>query len=98
MILEQAPEVGGETPATVPTDGQIPLALSAKTEPALTEAAERLITHIEASPDTDPTDLAYSLLTTRSSFEHRAVALGQDRDELLASLRPSPTEPQAPTS
>ena len=48
--------------------------------------AERLAAHIEAAPDLDPTDLAYSLITTRSAFEHRAVALGSDREELLASL------------
>ncbi|HEX6688663.1 MAG TPA: acyltransferase domain-containing protein, partial [Solirubrobacterales bacterium] len=29
---------------------------------------------------------AYSLLATRSAFEHRAVVLGSDREELLASL------------
>ena len=86
VILEQAPEAEGEATATEPIDGPVPLALSAKTEPALTDAAERLITHIEASPDTDPTDLAYSLITTRSSFEHRAIALGGNREELLTSL------------
>src|SRR6188472_3250585 len=90
VILEEAPpapaEEGTDAPEAKPLDGQIPLALSAKAEPALAEAAERLRSHLEANPDLDPTDVAYSLLTTRSAMEHRAVALGSDRDELLASL------------
>ena len=31
-------------------------------------------------------DVGWSLATTRSVFEHRAVVLGEDRDELLAGL------------
>ena len=91
VILEEAPEPSpAEALTTQPLAGPIPLALSAKAEPALAEAAERLATHIEANPNLDPTDLAYSLATTRSAFEHRAVALGADREELLASLAALP--------
>jgi pimaricinolide synthase PimS1 len=96
VILEEAPAVepsaeegsedGGEAPAAQPLAGPIPLVLSAKTEPALTEAAERLATHLQEHCDLDPTDVAFSLATTRSAFEHRAVVLGADREELLASL------------
>ncbi|HEX6687767.1 MAG TPA: type I polyketide synthase, partial [Solirubrobacterales bacterium] len=98
VILEQAPAVaagaeesskdghGGGASATEPLPGPIPLALSAKAEPALAEAAERLAAHLQADPDLDPTDVAYSLLATRSAFEQRAVVLGSDREELLASL------------
>ncbi|HEX6688114.1 MAG TPA: type I polyketide synthase, partial [Solirubrobacterales bacterium] len=98
VILEEAPEVeagatesskdghGGGASATRPLPGPIPLALSAKAEPALAEVAERLATHLTDNPDLDPTDVAYSLLATRSAFEHRAVVLGSDRDELLAAL------------
>jgi polyene macrolide polyketide synthase len=86
-VAVEAPELdGAKTPSTRPLGGPIPLALSAKAEPALAQAAERLTAHLTDNPDLDPTDVAYSLTTTRSSFEHRAVALGGDRDELLASL------------
>ena len=86
VILEEAP--GGEVAAEerAPLQGPIPLTLSAKAEPALAEAAERLVAHITQNPELDPTDIAYSLATTRSAFEHRAVALGENRKELLASL------------
>ncbi|MGC1853496.1 MAG: SDR family NAD(P)-dependent oxidoreductase, partial [Solirubrobacterales bacterium] len=101
VILEEAPEGEvAETEPAQPLAGPIPLVLSAKAEPALAEAAERLAAHIEENPDLDPTDLAYSLATTRSSFEHRAVALGADREELLVGLealaeRPSGVPSQA---
>jgi acyl transferase domain-containing protein/NAD(P)-dependent dehydrogenase (short-subunit alcohol dehydrogenase family)/acyl carrier protein len=92
VILEEAPAAspdkdGGEAPDAKPLDGPVPLALSAKVEPALADAAGRLATHLTENPDLDPTDVAYSLLTTRSAMEHRAVALGADREELLASLK-----------
>ncbi|HEX6688118.1 MAG TPA: type I polyketide synthase, partial [Solirubrobacterales bacterium] len=98
VILEEAPavEAGAGEPskdghrggasATRPLPGPIPLALSAKAEPALPEVAERLAGHLTDNPDLDLTDVAYSLLATRSAFEHRAVVLGSDREELLASL------------
>ncbi|HSS03783.1 MAG TPA: SDR family NAD(P)-dependent oxidoreductase, partial [Solirubrobacterales bacterium] len=81
----EAPEQthdGGQAPLPTP----VPLVLSAKTEPALREAASSLSSHLGANPDLRPTDLAYSLITTRPSFEHRAVALGADRDELQSAL------------
>ncbi len=97
VILEEAPDLeplpgesgeveGGEAPAAQPLGTLIPLALSAKTEPALAEMAERLVAQLKDNPGLDPTDVAFSLTTTRSIFEHRAVALGADREELLTSL------------
>ncbi len=97
VILEEAPDLeplpgesgeveGGEAPAAQPLGTLIPLALSAKTEPALAEMAERLAAQLKDNPGLDPTDVAFSLTTTRSTFEHRAVALGADREELLTSL------------
>jgi acyl transferase domain-containing protein/acyl carrier protein len=85
VILEEAPAI--EMSATRPLSGPIPFVLSAKAEPALAAAAERLVAHIEDNAGLDPTDLAHSLATTRSSLEHRAVALASDREELLEALR-----------
>jgi pimaricinolide synthase PimS1 len=89
VVLEEAPPVEtaesqGEGTPVLPKP--IPLPLSAKTEPALNEMAANLASHLRENPDLDPADVAFSLATTRSAFEHRAVALGKDREELLDSL------------
>src|SRR5260221_4098557 len=60
--------------------------ISAKAEPALAQDAERLAAHLQDNPELDPTDVAHSLATTRSAFEHPAVVLGSNREELLAAL------------
>jgi pimaricinolide synthase PimS1 len=66
--------------------GPIPLLLSAGVEPALAAQAERLAAHLRAEPELDLVDVAFSLATTRAALEHRAVALGSSREELLAGL------------
>ena len=43
-------------------------------------------THLEAHPDQDLADTAFSLTTARSAFEHRAVAVATEPDELYGSL------------
>ncbi|MFJ5156009.1 SDR family NAD(P)-dependent oxidoreductase, partial [Streptomyces sp. NPDC088353] len=63
-----------------------PWPLSAKTPEALRDQAARLLAHVEAHPETRPDDIAYSLLTSRSIFDHRAVVLGADRTEALRAL------------
>ncbi|CAM5551959.1 Polyketide synthase OS=Streptomyces antimycoticus OX=68175 GN=SANT12839_037360 PE=4 SV=1 [Streptomyces antimycoticus] len=60
--------------------------LSAKGEDALRAQAERLRAHLEADTALGPVDVAYSLATTRSALEHRAVVLGPEPDRLLAGL------------
>ena len=97
VILEEAPElvpVGdreeGEGSGASSRQGPaapVPLVLSAKTEPALAKVAERLVARLEASPELDMTDVAYSLVTTRAALGHRAAVFGSDRDELLDGLR-----------
>ena len=95
LILEGAPEPVGEGASGASGEGapseaaplpQIPLALSAKGAEALAAQAERLLAHIHSNPELSLTDLAYSLATTRSAFEHRAVVVGGEREELLESL------------
>ncbi len=99
LILEEAPEPAAATaqgvgdpaedsaasskqPLPIPT----PLPLSAKTEPALAEAAARLATHLRDNPELEPIDVAYSLATTRSAFEQRALVIGTERSELINAL------------
>ena len=52
----------------------------------LAAQAGRLREFVTARPDLDPADVAWSLATTRSAFEHRAVITGAGRDELAAGL------------
>src|SRR4029077_4354350 len=66
--------------------GPIPFVLSAKTPEALKASAARLVEHLEENPDLEPQDVAHSLIETRAQLEQRAVAIGSDREELLASL------------
>ncbi len=63
-----------------------PLALSAKTAPALRAQARRLAAHLGSNPELDPIDVAYSLATTRDTFEHRGVVLGGGHEELISGL------------
>jgi acyl transferase domain-containing protein len=86
VILEQAPaELATVNPAPK-LHSAMPWVLSAKSASALAEQAARLQRFGEQRTDVDPTDVGYSLVATRASFEHRAVAVGADRDELLSGL------------
>ncbi|WSG17824.1 acyltransferase domain-containing protein [Nonomuraea sp. NBC_01738] len=60
--------------------------LSARGEDALREQAERLLSHLRAHPGTELADVAHTLTTSRAALDHRAVALGATREDLLAAL------------
>jgi len=88
VILEEAPadEPVVEPERDDPPLDAVPFLLSAKSEEALSAQAGRLRSHLEASPDLDPTDIAFSLATARAALPHRAAAIGADREELLRGL------------
>ncbi|MFI1801954.1 type I polyketide synthase, partial [Streptomyces sp. NPDC020379] len=85
VILEQAPEL--DVPAAVPVDSLsvVPWVVSAKSEAALRGQAERLLS-LTRDETVAPVDVAFSLATTRSVFEHRAVVLAADRSGFEAGL------------
>ncbi len=70
----------------VRTDGPVAWVLSAHTRAALRERAARLHTHVNADPGLHPADIGLSLVQGSSRFAERAVVVGADRDELLATL------------
>ncbi|MGW2332243.1 type I polyketide synthase, partial [Streptomyces sp. NPDC001700] len=86
VVVEQAPEE--PSPKTERAElPAVPWLLSGHGETALRAQAERLRSFIETS-DTDllPTDVGWSLATTRATLTHRAVVIGTNRDELLSGL------------
>ncbi|MET9730404.1 SDR family NAD(P)-dependent oxidoreductase [Streptomyces sp. NPDC006458] len=84
LIIEEAPprDVPERVPATVPVPA-LPWVLSGRTSAALAEQAQNLIPLVA---ERDPLDMALSLATTRTAFEHRAALVGADRDALLRGL------------
>ncbi|MDH2430878.1 type I polyketide synthase, partial [Sphaerisporangium sp. TRM90804] len=90
------PEAGDSaaTPAAAASLPVVPWVLSAKTAGALRAQAERLLAHVRATgeasegpgPVGDVLDVGYSLATGRATWNHRAVVVGADREELLAAL------------
>ncbi|MFF2196561.1 type I polyketide synthase, partial [Streptomyces sp. NPDC058157] len=87
-ILEQGPGAAGR-PDPDPDGAAVPLpwVVSARTEPALKAQISALRDHLAERPAAVALDVAYSLLTGRTAFEHRAVVLGADREELTEGLR-----------
>jgi acyl transferase domain-containing protein len=60
--------------------------VSGRSAAGLRAQAERLSEFVAARPDADLVDVGWSLATTRSAFEHRAVVTGAGRAELAAGL------------
>ena len=79
---------GSDQPAGLPVlaPGVVAWVVSGRTASALRTQAGRLAAYIAAGPDLDPMDVGWSLVTTRSAFEHRAVVTGTGREQLLAGL------------
>ncbi|MGA2164864.1 MAG: SDR family NAD(P)-dependent oxidoreductase, partial [Solirubrobacteraceae bacterium] len=95
LILEEAPEpavsgVKTDAPALPATDremlaGALPWVLSGRGADGLGAQARRLGEFLGAHPDLDPADIATSL-AARPRLEHRAVVVGEDREQLLEGV------------
>ena len=72
----------------------VPLIVSARDAGGLRGQAERLSSHLSATPAQEAVDVGFSL-TKRSLFDHRAVALGAEPRELLGQLEAIADESQA---
>ncbi|MDT0574324.1 type I polyketide synthase [Streptomyces sp. DSM 3412] len=86
VIVEQAP-VGESVvePGVVP-EVAVPWVVSGKSAEALAGQAERLAETVSGA-DVSAAGVGWSLVSGRSVFRHRAVAVGQDVDGLLAGVR-----------
>jgi polyketide synthase 12 len=94
VVIESAPPESAPPTSAPPTsDGVearhgvpvVPWVVSAKSASALGAQAARLAEYVGADPGLDVADVGWSL-AGRSTFEHRAVVVGGDRDRLLAGL------------
>ncbi|WP_418953451.1 type I polyketide synthase [Streptomyces cinnabarinus] len=86
VILEEAPSEGSDPlvvpgPEGLPASPFVPWLMSGRTAEALAGQAGRL-----AGVSGDPVDVGWSLWSSRTALEHRAVVWGREAAELTAGL------------
>ncbi|MFG2044496.1 beta-ketoacyl synthase N-terminal-like domain-containing protein [Dactylosporangium sp. NPDC048998] len=86
VVLEYVPEQTPELATERPEPTLVPLALSAKSPDALRGQAGRLRAYLVDHPGVKLVDVAHSLVTTRATFDRRAIVVAADRDEAVADL------------
>nr|WP_317891442.1 SDR family NAD(P)-dependent oxidoreductase [Saccharopolyspora pogona] len=90
LILEQPPsepaEIDRSNRRVTAHPAVIPWMLSARSLTALQAQAAALQGRLDRVPGASPLDLGYSLATTRSVLDERAVVWGADRETLLSRL------------
>ncbi|MCV6971317.1 type I polyketide synthase [Mycobacterium bohemicum] len=98
VIVEEAPPEDESDQSTAPPSRDsapvVPWVVSARSADALSAQAARLLAHLDAGSDV--VDVGWSLATTRSVFEHRAVVVGAERDRLTAGLAELASGEQGP--
>ncbi|MFC0533991.1 acyltransferase domain-containing protein, partial [Phytohabitans kaempferiae] len=85
VIVEEAPEAAEPAGSSL-SGGLVPWVVSGKCAAALRAQASRLLEFVAGRGELDPVEVGWSLATTRSTFEHRAVVVGTDRDDLMRGL------------
>ncbi|WP_394823560.1 type I polyketide synthase [Pendulispora albinea] len=93
VVLEEAPP---RRPTSASRPWQI-LVVSARTDSALETATQGLLANLEAHPDTDLSDIAYTLQVGRQRFAHRRFVLCRDTADAVRALR-EPGRPRVRTS
>ncbi|MFD0690921.1 type I polyketide synthase [Actinomadura fibrosa] len=102
LIVEEAPEPESEPESEPEADsgrgaaagaGVVPWVVSARSEEALRAQAQRLSEHVAAHAELSPADVGWSLVRSRSVFEHRAVVVGGDPGPGLAALASGQVHP-----
>ncbi|HWO66079.1 MAG TPA: type I polyketide synthase, partial [Umezawaea sp.] len=84
LILEEAPAVRPKKVerASVPL---VPVVVSGKTSEALREQAANLAAYLH-DENTELVDVGYSSVATRATFDHRAVVVAEDWNDLIEGL------------
>jgi acyl transferase domain-containing protein len=99
VIIEEAPAVEAEAEAEtsgdesgdvaalkVLTGGTTAWLVSGRSAAGLSAQASQLAAFVDTTNALDPADVGWSLATTRSAFEHRAVVIGSTCEELIAGV------------
>ncbi|WP_330276270.1 SDR family NAD(P)-dependent oxidoreductase [Lentzea sp. NBC_00516] len=84
LVVEEAPEPGR---LEHPAQDEWLVVVSAQDEATLRTHVERVIDHVDARPDLDLGNIAYSLATGRRHENLRLAVVAGDRDEWLGALR-----------
>ena len=84
VVLEESPVV----PVAESDGDRMPhlLTLSAKTEDALVELAERYLEYLETHPEVSPADICFTANAGRAHFEHRFAAIAESVERLRQQL------------
>ncbi|MFP8888101.1 ketoacyl-synthetase C-terminal extension domain-containing protein, partial [Streptomyces mangrovi] len=85
-VLEEAPPVESDEEQSTRPGAVVPWVISARTAGALRAQARQLREYVDQRPELGIAEVAHALATTRSAFEHRAVAVGGNTVELLKAL------------
>ncbi|WP_227371224.1 type I polyketide synthase, partial [Mycobacterium fragae] len=85
VIIEAPPVAAGPVEEPRPKPAVVPWVISTKSAAALGKQAAQLAGYIHDRTELDPADVGWSL-AGRSKFEHRAVVVGSDREQLLSGL------------
>jgi len=85
VIVEEAP-AQPEDVGTGRDNAPTAWVLSGRSERALANQAARLLAHLTDDAGLGVGDVGWSLATTRSVFEHRAVLVGANREALMPAL------------
>ncbi|WP_158581742.1 type I polyketide synthase, partial [Actinomadura spongiicola] len=85
IILEQPPAADSTEPAEQ-NSAPVPWVISAKSESALQARVKQLLDLTEANSELSPAEVARTLATTRTHFDHRAAAIGTTTDDLRHAL------------
>ena len=83
VIMEEAPVC----PPSEPANGPQLLVLSARTPAALQQAAEDLAQHLDAQPDLNLADVAWTLAIGRKAFGHRLAVVADSPRDAVTQLR-----------
>jgi polyketide synthase 12 len=92
LIVEEAPDEAAPAEPGAEPDVDV-WTVSARSPQALRSQARRLTDFLADGADATPAEVGWSLATTRSAFEHRALLVGDDLPAGLAALAAGEAHP-----